>query len=109
MIEKLVEQIEARFAERRAQMSDPEVIADRERYAEVGRAYRAARAGREARRGVAPRAVDDAAGARELLAEGGDDAERARDAGDAPRRDSTSSRRRSASRWSSATPTTTRT
>ena len=37
-------------------MSDPEVISDRERYAEAGRAVRPARAGREARRGVAPRA-----------------------------------------------------
>ena len=40
MIEPLVEQIEARFAELEAQMSDPEVIGDRERYAEVGREYR---------------------------------------------------------------------
>ena len=41
VIEKLVEQIESRFAELSEQMSDPEVIGDRERYAEVGRAYRA--------------------------------------------------------------------
>ena len=40
MIESLVEQIEARFAELERQMSDPAVIADRERYAEVGREYR---------------------------------------------------------------------
>ena len=40
MIEKLVAQIEERFAELQQQMSDPVVIADRERYAEVGRAYR---------------------------------------------------------------------
>ena len=40
MIEQLVEQIETRFAELEREMSDPEVIADRERYAEVGRAYR---------------------------------------------------------------------
>src|SRR3954452_17330643 len=39
MIEQLVEQIEARFAALAAQMSDPEVIGDRQRYAEVGRAY----------------------------------------------------------------------
>ena len=39
MIEKLVAQIEERFSELQRQMSDPEVIADRERYAEVGRAY----------------------------------------------------------------------
>ena len=36
MIESLVEQIEARFAELEGQMSDPEVISDRERYAAVG-------------------------------------------------------------------------
>jgi peptide chain release factor 1 len=40
MIQKLVEQIESRFAELSEQMADPEVIGDRERYAEVGRAYR---------------------------------------------------------------------
>ena len=40
MIESLVEQIEARFAEVGRQMSDPEVIGDRNRYAEVGREYR---------------------------------------------------------------------
>ena len=40
MIESLVEQIEARFGELEAQMSDPAVIGDRERYAEVGREYR---------------------------------------------------------------------
>ena len=40
VIEKLVEQIEERFAELQRQMSDPEVIGDRERYAAVGREYR---------------------------------------------------------------------
>jgi peptide chain release factor 1 len=74
MIESLVEQIETRFAELEREMSDPEVIADRERYATVGRAYRdlegAARLAAEWRR-----ATDDAAGARELIAEDGDDAE----------------------------------
>jgi hypothetical protein len=40
VIEKLVEQVEDRFAELERQMSDPEVIAERERYADVGRAYR---------------------------------------------------------------------
>src|ERR1700733_13519445 len=39
MIEDLVKQIETRFAELGEQMTDPEVISDRERYAEVGRAY----------------------------------------------------------------------
>ena len=74
MIEQLIEQIESRFAELGEQMGDPEVIADRERYAEVGRAYRqlqdAAALAAEWRR-----AQDDAAGAEELLAEDGDDPE----------------------------------
>jgi peptide chain release factor 1 len=72
MIEQLVEQIEARFAELERLMSDPEVIGDRERYAATGREYAkledAAKLAQEWRR-----AVDDEAGARELLAEGGDD------------------------------------
>src|SRR5215213_2923393 len=72
MIEQLVEQIEARFAELERLMSDPEVIGDRQRYAETGRAYseleQAAKLAAEWRR-----AVDDEAGAREMLAEDGDD------------------------------------
>ena len=74
VIEKLVEQIEGRFAELSEQMSDPEVISDQRRYAEVGRAYR----GLERANGLAQewrRATDDAAGARELIAEDGDDSE----------------------------------
>ena len=70
MIEKLVDQIEARFAELSAQMSDPEVIGDRQRYVEVGRAYSALEPAHELSVEYR-RAVDDAAGARELL----DDAE----------------------------------
>src|ERR687896_576393 len=74
MIEQLVEQIESRFAELSEQMSDPEVIGDRARYADVGRAYRqlepAHQLAQEWRR-----AADDAAGARELLSEDGDDPE----------------------------------
>jgi peptide chain release factor 1 len=74
MIEDLVEQIEARFAEFGEQMTDPEVIGDRERYATAGRAYSqlepAAKLAREWRR-----ARDDAAGAEELLAEDGEDPE----------------------------------
>jgi peptide chain release factor 1 len=74
MIEQLVEQIEARFAELERLMADPEVIGDRERYAATGRAYsdleEPAKLAAEWRR-----AVDDEAGARELLAEDGDDAE----------------------------------
>jgi peptide chain release factor 1 len=74
MIESLVEQIEARFAELAQQMTDPEVIADRQRYAEVGREYRAL----EPAHNLALEwlhARDDAAGAQELLDESGDDAE----------------------------------
>ena len=47
MLDQLVEQIEDRFAELERQMSDPEVIADRERYAEVGREYRELQAAHE--------------------------------------------------------------
>ena len=74
MIEKLVEQIEARFRELSEQISDPAVIADRERYAEVGRAYRQLEPAHELAVEYR-RAADDAAGARELLAEGDDDPE----------------------------------
>ena len=85
MIEQLVEQIEARFAELAAQMSDPEVIADRERYAEVGRDYRqlepAHRLALEYRR-----ASSNAAGARELLSEDGDDPELRQELEDSERR-----------------------
>lgn len=40
MITQLLETIEKRFAEVQAQMSDPDVINDRARYAEVGREFR---------------------------------------------------------------------
>jgi peptide chain release factor 1 len=74
MIEDLIEQIEARFVELGEQMTEPEVIGDRERYAEVGRAYRqlepAAKLAKEWRR-----ASDDAAGAQELISEDGEDPE----------------------------------
>src|SRR5918997_963116 len=74
MIESLVEQIEARHADVQAQMADPDVIADRHRYAEAGRLYNqlapAAKLAEEWRR-----AQDDAAGAQELLAEDGEDPE----------------------------------
>jgi peptide chain release factor 1 len=74
VIESLVEQIEARFADVQAQMADPEVIADRRRYADAGRAFNqlapAAKLADEWRR-----ARDDAAGAQELLAEDGEDPE----------------------------------
>jgi peptide chain release factor 1 len=74
MIEDLIEQIESRFAELGEQMTEPTVIGDRERYAEAGRAYRqlepAAKLAMQWRR-----ASDDAAGAQELISEGGDDPE----------------------------------
>jgi peptide chain release factor 1 len=72
--EQFVEQIESRWAELERLMGDPDVISDRRRYAEVGRAYREL----EPAAGLAAqwrRAADDAAGARELLAEDGDDPE----------------------------------
>jgi peptide chain release factor 1 len=74
MIEQLVEQIEGRHSELERQLADPEVIADRRRYAEVGREYRELG---EAR-GLAAefrRLSDDLEGARELLADDGDDPE----------------------------------
>jgi peptide chain release factor 1 len=85
VIEKLVDQIEGRFAELERQMSDPDVIADRQRYAEVGREYRElerahglVREWRQLR--------DDLEGARELLAEDGDDPELRQVVADAPER-----------------------
>jgi peptide chain release factor 1 len=74
MIEDLVAQMESRFAELGEQLTDPEVISDRERYAEVGRAYSqlepAAKLAVQWRR-----AQDDAAGAEEMLDEDGEDPE----------------------------------
>jgi peptide chain release factor 1 len=71
VIESLVEQIEARFADAQAQMADPEVISDRQRFADAGRLFNhlapAAKLAEEWRR-----AVSDAEGAEELLAEGED-------------------------------------
>jgi peptide chain release factor 1 len=74
VIEKLVEQIEGRFAELSRQMADPAVIGDQARYAEVGRAYRALQPAHELAVEWRRRS-DDAAGARELLDEDGDDPE----------------------------------
>jgi peptide chain release factor 1 len=74
MIDELVTQIETRFAELQDGLSDPAVIGDRERFRAASRAYRelepAAKLAAEYRR-----AVDDLEGARELLAEDGDDPE----------------------------------
>jgi peptide chain release factor 1 len=74
MIDDLVAQIEARFAELQQQLSDPEVIGDRERFRAASKAYSelepAAQLAAEYQR-----AVNDAEGARELLSEDGDDPE----------------------------------
>jgi peptide chain release factor 1 len=74
VIDSLVEQIEARHAEVQQQMADPEIIGDRQKFAEAGRLFNqlapAAKLAEEWRR-----AVDDAAGAQELLAEDGEDPE----------------------------------
>ena len=68
MIDRLVEQIEVRFAELGRLMTDPAVISDRQRYAATGREYAqlepAAKLGEQWRR-----AQDDVAGAQELLGE----------------------------------------
>jgi peptide chain release factor 1 len=82
MIEALVSTIEQRFADLERQMSDPDVIGDRERAAAVGREYRqlrdAAALARKWRR-----ARSDEEGARELVDEG--DEEGARELLDAAR------------------------
>jgi peptide chain release factor 1 len=74
VIDELVSQIETRFADLQEELSDPVVIGDRQRFAAASRAYRelepAARLASEYRR-----AADDLEGARELLAEDGEDPE----------------------------------
>jgi len=74
MIDDLVNQVLARFGELEGELQDPVVISDRQRFAAASRAYRelepAAKLAVEYKH-----AVDDAAGARELLAEDGDDPE----------------------------------
>src|SRR5918994_4062351 len=85
MIDELVEQIEARFAELERQMADPEVIGDRDRFAELGRAYRELQSAHELAREYRT-LRDDLEGARELLAEDGDDPELKRVLAEAPAR-----------------------
>jgi peptide chain release factor 1 len=74
MLDELVSQIEARFNALQEELSDPQVIGDRERFRAASKAYRelepAAKLATEYRR-----AADDLEGARELLAEDGDDPE----------------------------------
>jgi peptide chain release factor 1 len=74
MIDDLVAQIQTRFGELEKELSDPEIIGDRARFTAASRAYRelepAAKLAGELRR-----TLDDVAGARELLAEDGEDPE----------------------------------
>ncbi|HEX5195531.1 MAG TPA: peptide chain release factor 1 [Solirubrobacteraceae bacterium] len=74
MIDQLVQQVQTRFDELQAELADPTVIGDRERFAAASRAYRelepAAKLAEDYRH-----AADDAEGARELLDEDGDDPE----------------------------------
>ncbi|MHB8690577.1 MAG: peptide chain release factor 1 [Solirubrobacteraceae bacterium] len=74
MINDLVTKIESRFDELQGELSDQAVISDRERYKAASREYSelepAAKLAVELRR-----AIDDAEGAQELLAEDGDDPE----------------------------------
>jgi peptide chain release factor 1 len=74
MIDALIDRIQTRFSELESELSDPAVISDRERFTAASRAYRElerpARLASEYRR-----AIDDAAGARELLTEDGEDPE----------------------------------
>src|SRR5450755_2948112 len=74
MMNELVAQVQRRFGELEAELSDPEVIGNREGFEAASRAYRelepAARLAGEYRH-----AADDAAGARALLAEDGADSE----------------------------------
>jgi peptide chain release factor 1 len=73
-MDDLVNQIETRFGDLQAELSDPAVISDRDRFRAASRAYSelepAAKLAAEYRR-----AADDLESARELLAEDGEDAE----------------------------------
>jgi peptide chain release factor 1 len=74
MMDDLISQIETRFGELQAELSDPAVISDRDRFRAASRAYRelepAAKLAVEYRH-----AANDQEGARELLAESGEDPE----------------------------------
>src|SRR3954453_8877431 len=85
MIDDLVGQIESRFAELERQMADPGLHGDRERAAEVGREYNELRDAHELA-GEWLKLKDDLEGARELLAEDGDDPELKQVLADAPGR-----------------------
>jgi peptide chain release factor 1 len=68
LLEQLVEQIETRFADLERQLSDPEVIGDRERHADLGRQYSALKPGYDLAKEWR-HTKSDADGAREMLAE----------------------------------------
>jgi peptide chain release factor 1 len=85
MIDRLAEQIERRFEELERDMSDPDVIADRERYAEVGREYRQISPAHELVLEYR-RLGGDLEGARELLDEDDSDEELRRVVSEAPAR-----------------------
>ncbi len=72
MIEQLVNQIEERFASLERDMSNPDVIADRERYAAVGREYSELESANELAHEWRT-LNDDLEGARELLADDEDE------------------------------------
>src|SRR5215208_4392355 len=85
MIDELVGQIEGRYSELERQMSDPELHSDRARAAEVGREYRELQSAHAlAREWLTLK--DDLEGARELIAENGDDPELKRVMSEAPAR-----------------------
>jgi peptide chain release factor 1 len=69
VIERLVEQVEERYRELEQQLSDPDVMSDRPRYADVARSHRELGEAHELARRYRM-AESNAAGAEELLAEG---------------------------------------
>jgi peptide chain release factor 1 len=85
VIDELVEQVEARFAELERQMADPAVMADRERNAEVGREYHQLKAAHDLADEY-KRLQGELESAQELLAEDGEDAELKKIVAEAPAR-----------------------
>jgi peptide chain release factor 1 len=85
VIDDLVQQIESRYADLEQQMADPELHADRGRAADVGREYREMQAAHALAQEWL-KLKDDLEGARELLAEDGDDPELKEVIADAPAR-----------------------
>jgi peptide chain release factor 1 len=69
VIERLVEQVEERYRELEQQLADPEIIADRSRYADVARSHRELGDAHQLARAYRI-AESNAAGAQELLDEG---------------------------------------